>query len=123
MLYNVRSHDCFPGTRLAVGHVISNKFTDLYDKREAFNFTIVNYPHMDSNIPSKPAYGVFISQLIRYLRVCGNYQHFVYRSVQITTRLQRQGFDYVVLCNTFKKFLRRHPIALHYVSISGAIGK
>ena len=39
--------------------------TDLYDKREAFNFTIVNYPHMDSNIPSKPAYGVFISQLIR----------------------------------------------------------
>ena len=86
--------------------------TDLYDKREAFNFTIVNYPHMDSNIPSKPAYGVFISQLIRYLRVCGNYQHFVYRSVQITTRLQRQGFDYVVLCNTFKKFLQRHPIAL-----------
>ena len=67
---------------------------------------------MDSNIPSKPAYGVFISQLIRYLRVCGNYQHFVYRSVQITNRLQRQGFDYVVLCNTFKKFLQRHPIAL-----------
>ena len=60
--------------------------TDLYDKREAFNFTIVNYPHMDSNIPSKPAYGVFISQLTRYLRVCGNYQHFVYRSVQITTK-------------------------------------
>ena len=75
---------------------------------------------MDNNIPSKPAYGVFISQLIRYmyLRVCGNYQHFVYRSVQITTRLQRQGFDHVVLCNTFKKFL-----PLHCASISGAIGK
>ena len=93
--------------------IINSKFTtDLYDKREAFNFNIVNYPHMDSNIPLKPAYGVFISQLIRYLRVCGNYQHFVYRSIQITTRLQRQGFDYVVLCNTFKKFLQRHPIAL-----------
>ena len=77
-----------------------------------YMYIIVNYPHMDSNIPSKPAYGVFISQLIRYLRVCGNYQHFVYRSVQITTRLQRQGFDYVVLCNTFKKFLQRHPIVL-----------
>ena len=45
--------------------IINNKFTtDLYDKREAFNFTIVNYPHMDSNIPSKPVYEVFISQLI-----------------------------------------------------------
>ena len=55
-------------------------------------------------ILSKPVYGVFISQLIKYSRVRGTYQHFVYRSVQITTRLQRQGFDYVVLCNTFNKF-------------------
>ena len=37
----------------------------LYDKREDFNSTIVNFSHMDSNIPSKPAYGVFISQLTR----------------------------------------------------------
>ena len=87
----------------------SNRCTCLYDKRETFKFTIVNYPHRDSNIPLKPAYGVFISQLITYLRVCGNDQHFVYRSVQITTRLQRQWFDYMVLCN---KFLQRHPIAL-----------
>ena len=48
--------------------------TDLYDKREAFKFRIVNLSHMDSNIPTKPAFGVFISQLVRYLRVCGNYQ-------------------------------------------------
>ena len=26
---------------------------------------IVNFPHMDRNIPSKPAYGVYISQLVR----------------------------------------------------------
>ena len=32
---------------------------------------------MDSNIPSKPAY-VVISQLARYLRICCNYQDFVY---------------------------------------------
>ena len=64
--------------------IINSKFTtDLYDKREACNFKIVNYPHMDSNIPLKPAYRVFISQLIRYLRVCGYYQHFVYRNITI----------------------------------------
>ena len=27
-------------------------------------FDIVNFPHMSSNIPSKPAYGVYISQLV-----------------------------------------------------------
>ena len=33
----------------------------LYDKRDDFNFSIVNFPHMCSNIPSGPAYGVYIS--------------------------------------------------------------
>ena len=30
--------------------------TSVYDKRDTFNFHIVNFPHLDSNIPSKPAY-------------------------------------------------------------------
>ena len=33
--------------------------TTLYDKRDSFSFDIVNVPHMSSNIPSKPAYGVY----------------------------------------------------------------
>ena len=71
--------------------VLNSKFcTDLYDKRDTFSFSIVNFPHMDSNIPSKPAYGVVISQLVRYLRICCNYQDFVYRSKLLTTRLLKQ---------------------------------
>ncbi|KAK3093854.1 hypothetical protein FSP39_021096 [Pinctada imbricata] len=42
--------------------------TSLYDKRDDFNFSIINFPFLSSNIPSSPAYGVFISQLIRYAR-------------------------------------------------------
>ena len=38
----------------------------LYDKRDNFNFPIVNFPFLCSNIPASPAYGVFVSQLIRY---------------------------------------------------------
>ena len=89
--------------------------TDLYDKRDAFNFHIVNFPHMVSNIPTKPAYGVFISQLIRYLRVCGNYQQF---KTNLTSRLLKQGFDYTRLQNTFRKFLQRNPIALRKYQVS-----
>ena len=36
----------------------------LYDKRDEFQFNIVNYPHMDSNIPMGPGYGVCVSRLI-----------------------------------------------------------
>jgi len=43
--------------------------TKLYDKRDDFNFPIVNYPILDSNIPSSPAYGVYMSQLIRYSKI------------------------------------------------------
>ena len=43
--------------------------TSLYDKRDDFNFHITNFPFLSRNIPSSPAYGVFISQLIRYARL------------------------------------------------------
>jgi hypothetical protein len=35
--------------------------TKLYDKRHDFNFPIVNFPFICSNIPAAPAYGVHIS--------------------------------------------------------------
>ena len=38
--------------------------TKRYDKRDDFNFPIVNFPFLCSNIPEAPAYGVYISQLI-----------------------------------------------------------
>jgi hypothetical protein len=35
--------------------------TQLYDKRGDFNFSIVNFPYLCSNIPISPAYSVYIS--------------------------------------------------------------
>ena len=53
--------------------------TEVYDKRDNFNFDIVNFPYMCSNIPAKPTYGVYISQLIRICRICDNYSSFLLR--------------------------------------------
>jgi len=41
-----------------------------------YNFPIVNFPFICSNIPAAPACGVYISQLIRYSRACGSYHDF-----------------------------------------------
>jgi hypothetical protein len=41
--------------------------TSLYDKRDDFDFAIVYFPFQCSNIPLFSAYGVYISQLIRYI--------------------------------------------------------
>ena len=50
--------------------------TNLYVKRDDFNFPIVNFPFICSNILAASAYGIYISQLIRYSRACGSYQDF-----------------------------------------------
>ena len=38
--------------------------TKLYVKRDDFNFPIVNFPFLNSNIPSAPAYGVYVPQVM-----------------------------------------------------------
>jgi hypothetical protein len=38
--------------------------TKLYDKRDDFNFPIVNFPFICSNIPAAPAYGVITKPII-----------------------------------------------------------
>jgi hypothetical protein len=47
----------------------------------------VNFPFICSNIPAAPAYGVYISQLIRYSRTCGSYQDFLDRGLLLTRKL------------------------------------
>ena len=32
--------------------------TKIYDKRDDFNFDIVNFPFLDDDVPQRPSYGV-----------------------------------------------------------------
>ena len=52
----------------------SNGFvlSKIYDKRDDFDFDKVNFPCLDGDIPRRPSYGVYISQLIRFARVCSH---------------------------------------------------
>ena len=44
--------------------------TKFYDRREDVDCPIVNFPYLSGKIPEAPAYGVYISQPIRYSRAC-----------------------------------------------------
>ena len=99
--------------------ICNNKYvTEVYDKRENFNFKIVNYPYMCSNIPAKPTYGVYVSQLIRISRICDNYVSFVKRHRLLTERLIKQGFWYNKLSVSFKQFSRRHSMLFNKYAVS-----
>ena len=82
--------------------------TKLYDKRDDFDFPIVNFPFLSGNIPEAPAYGVYISQLIRYSRACEVYNDFIDRARLLTEKLLKQGYVAPKLKSSLLKFYGRH---------------
>ena len=97
--------------------------TKIYDKRDDFDFPIVNFPFLMSNIPESPAYGVYISQLIRYSRAFSNYLDFLFRGRLLTSKLLQQGYQSHKLRNAFNKFFGRHHELMnkYHMSVSQII--
>ena len=80
----------------------------IYDKRDDFNFEILNFPFLDGDVPRSPSYGVYISQLIRFARVCSNVDDFNNRNLFLTAKLLKQGYRYHKIQKAFSKFYHRH---------------
>ena len=89
---------------------VANGFVSskIYDKRDDFDFDIVNFPVLDGDVPRRASYGVYISQLIRFARVCNHVTDFNARNKSLTAKLLQQGYRYHKLRKTFSKFYRRH---------------
>ena len=80
----------------------------IYDKRDDFDFEIVNFPYLDGDVPRRVSYGVYISQLIRFVRVSSHVIDFDTRSKLLTAKLLNQGYRYHKRRKAFSKFYRRH---------------
>ena len=66
----------------------------MYDKRDDFNVKIGNFPFLYGDIPRSSSYGVYISQLIRFVRVCSNVSEFINMNQLMTVKLLKQGYRY-----------------------------
>ena len=88
---------------------ISNGFVSskIYDKRDDFDFDIVNFPFLDGDVPRSTSYGVYISQLIRFARVSSHVVDFNARNKSLTAKLLQQGYRYHKLRKTFERVFRR----------------
>ena len=81
---------------------------NIYDKRDDFNFETVNFPFLDGDVPRSPSYGVYISQLIRFARVCSNVDDFNNRNLFLSAKLLKQGYRYHEIGKAFSTFYHRH---------------
>ena len=98
-------HSCFnPCQKILQRETGKDLTQSLYDEHEDFNFHFTNFPFLSSNILSLPAYGVFISQLIRYARACSSYLCFILRVVRISNKPLGQVYVKERLNSSLRKF-------------------
>ena len=77
----------------------------IYDKRDDFDFDIVNFSLLDGDVPRRASYGVYISQLIRFARVCNHIADFNARNKYLTAKLLQHSYRYHKLQKHFLNFI------------------
>ena len=82
--------------------------TKIYDKRDDFDFDIVNFLFQDGDVPRSTSCCVYISQLIRFARVSSHVDDFNTCNKVLTAKPLRQGYRYHKIRKVFSKFYRRH---------------
>ena len=79
--------------------------TKIYDKRDDFDFVIVNFPFFDGDVPRCTSFGVYISQLIRFARASSYVTDFNTRNKLLTQKLLQQSYRYRKLRKPFLNFI------------------
>ena len=92
--------------------------TSLNDKRDDLISILQTFWFLGSNIPSSPAYGVFISQFIRNARASSSYKCFILRVVQLSNKLLGQGYVKECLRSSLRKLYGQDLIKQYEVPLS-----
>ena len=110
LILNKENKDDLHATFLDLDISIEDKVirTKTYDKRDDFKFEIINYPHLSSNIPTKQAYGVIISESLRHFRNSTNEGDAIEKIKTLVNKLIQKEYKLPVIRSTIKKTLERH---------------
>ena len=90
----------------------------IYDKRDDFDFDIVNFTFLDGDVPRRTSYGVYISQLSTFARASSYFSNFNCRNKTRTAKFLRQGYRYFKLRKAFSKFYHRHSALVEKYNVS-----
>ena len=79
--------------------------TKIYDKRDDFDFEIVNFPFLDGDVPRSTSYGVYISQLIRFARASSYVTDFNTRNKLLTQNFLNRAIGIINFAKHFQNFI------------------
>ena len=80
----------------------------LFDKRDAFPFSIVRMPHKDSNMPESIFYSSFVGELLRIARSTLLFEDLKVKAKVFIDRMRRQGADNAKLDCSLRRVIVRH---------------
>ena len=79
--------------------------TKIYDKRDDFDFEIVNFPFLDGDVPRSTSYGVYISHLIRFARASSYVADFNTRNKLLTLNFLNKAIGIINFAKHFQNFI------------------
>ena len=79
--------------------------TKIYDKRDDFGLDIVEFPFLDSDVPRRTSYGVYISQLIRFARASSNLSDFNCRNKTLLPNFLGRAIVILNFVRCFRNFI------------------
>ena len=80
----------------------------LYDKRDAFPFSIVRMPYLCSNIPRKIFYSALVGEFLRIARATSRLTDFLIKAKDLVNRMLHQGGNRCAMRRNLLKCVRRH---------------
>ena len=95
-------HDTFLDLDITV---VNKRFCfKVFHKVDLFDFEVISFPFLESNIPQYICYNTFFSQLVRFSTICSNTSGFAERVHIIYQKLLKRNYDKKKLEKTFNKF-------------------
>ncbi len=91
--------------------------TKKYDKRDDFDFEIINFLYLCSNIPTSPMLFIFLNWFDKLDNV-PNYYDFLERLKHLRTRLLSQEYDEMRLKRSLTKFFFKYQYLVNKYSVS-----
>ena len=81
----------------------------LFDKRDAFPFSIVRMPYVSSNIPESIFYSAMVGEFLRIARSTLLFDDFLPKTRELIHRLNNQGAKQHISIRHLRKIIQRHP--------------
>ena len=80
------------------------------DKRDKYKFNVVRFSPKLSNIPERIGYNTFISQVLRFSKICNDFDSLKIRVINLYNMCINLGYDETKLKYSYQKLIRRHKL-------------